>query len=128
MKSKLDNIIGKEVTIGFGRDKNRLVVLCENYGMTFYPSETGIEIGDKEDIVTKITPKNVKLEEYSLAKKNSGEIKIIGFRLGKHRFLSAQYCNDDKGIDLHIVYLPDEQDLEYGGSEFMNQCEGRGMI
>lgn len=120
----LKELIGKKVILGFGSTNERLVLLSDNDGVTFYASDKSIEIAEREEITTEITPTGgVTCEEVDYNKKF-----YLFFKLGRNRFLAAMYYNDDKGINLNISYLPDEQDLEYGTSEFLNKCEGRGIL
>ncbi|MFH1503288.1 MAG: hypothetical protein ABIE36_01370 [Candidatus Diapherotrites archaeon] len=121
---KLKDLIGKKVILGFGNTNERLVLLSGNNGGTFYASNRGIEITEREKITTEITPTGgVVCEEVGYIKNSS-----LFFKLGRNRFLTATYYNDDKGINLRVAYSPDEQDLEYQTSEFLNKCEGRGLI
>ena len=113
-------IVGKEITLGFGANKNRIVLEYEKKRITFYGSDSGLEIGKIEPITTRITPHNVPCNYLFFMKR-----KMLGFQLGRHRFLSACYMGKE---DLHVVYLPDEADLEYRKSEFMNKCEERGWM
>jgi len=123
IEDKLKDIIGEEVIIGFGSNNERLVLLCGKEGMTLYTSNKGIEVGENEKITTKIIPLGIKCERYLVIKNLR-----LSLQLGKHRFLTAVYCNDNKGINLHVIYLPDEKDLKYNTSEFMNKCGNRGLM
>ena len=110
-------IQGKEVTVGFGSDKNRLVVDWGSNGITFYAGEQSIETAEKEPITVKISPPGVGCEEFRFIRKE-GLAMMIFFKLGRHRLLGASYMGEG---DLHIVYLPDEDDIVLGQSEFMSR-------
>jgi hypothetical protein len=112
-------IKGKEVTVGFGSDKNRLVVDWGSGGITFYAGKQSIETAEKEPITVKISPPGVVCEEIGFVKPKDLTT-ILFFRLGRHRFLSASYMGEG---DLHIVYLPDEDDIVLGRSEFMDSIQ-----
>ena len=111
---------GKEIVIGFGNNNGRIVVKYYAGGITFVAGDSGIVIAPQESITTQITPDSVMCDSFFFLHK-----RIVGFQLGRNRFLSASYMG--KG-DLHVCYLPDEADLEYGRSEFMNRCANRGLM
>lgn len=116
----LENLVGRKVTIGFGKDNNRIVIIYGKGGVTVYSSSKGLKFEEKENIKILITPREVECKEAKLIKN-----KMIFLKLGQHRFLSASYI---KKNNLHVVYLPDESDLEYGRSQFMNKCYGKGLM
>ena len=120
----LKELIGKRVILGFGSTNERLVLLSDNDAITFYASDKGIEIAEREEIITEITPTGGVICEEAHYNKNF----YLFFKLGRNRFLAAMYYNDDKGINLSVSYSPDEQDLEYETSKFLNKCEGRSIL
>jgi hypothetical protein len=119
--AEISDIINKEVTIGFGKTPNRIVVNYGKKGFTLYAGDSKIEQAKKERITTRITPFYVKCQHATII----GKSHMISFRLGQNRFLSLQYMQKD---DLHVAYMPDEADLEYGRSPFMKKCSGRGLL
>lgn len=109
-----EKLIGKEVVVGFGADKNRLVVeFSDGGGFTFFATKETIEIAEREAITLKITPPWVVCEDCSLIFPYQ-----IVMKLGRHRFLTA--ISRAEG-DLFVAYLPDKQDIETCSSEFLNQ-------
>ena len=123
----LREIIGREVTIGFGRNEykevniNRIVVLYEGFnngGLTIYAGDKEMTLAEREEMKATITSQEVKCDEL-LLKKN-----IICFQSGRNRMLSVSYTGKD---DLHVVYLPDKSDLENNNSEFLKRAGNRGF-
>jgi hypothetical protein len=117
-------IIGKEITIGFGRladgqvDNNRLVIDKGNgNGVTLFAGKEKIEAAEFEPISIAITPSGIICDDV-------GEMipGYIVFKLGRHRFLAAIF--NKEGV-LRIVYLPDENDYETCSSEFLNRIWGQ---
>ena len=110
----IQSLIGKEIKIGFGRDTNRLAIEWEDSGITFFATKDTIETAEKEPITIGITPGKVVCEE-------AGWLFPYQFllKLGRHRFLTA--ISQVEGI-MRVIYLPDEEDIETGSSEFMRLC------
>lgn len=107
-------LIGEEMTVGFGADKNRLVVeFSDGKGVTFFAGKETVETAEKEPITLKITPPGVVCEEFGYIFPYH-----IFFKLGKHRFLTI--ISRAEG-DLFVAYLPDEHDIETCSSDFLNR-------
>lgn len=108
--------VGREMTIGFGADKNRLVVeFTGGGGVTFFAGKDAVEMAEKEPITLKITPGGVVCEEFGFIFSYQ-----IFMKLGRHRFLTA--ISRAEG-DLFVAYLPDENDIETCSSDFLNQAQ-----
>ena len=103
---------GKKVTVGYGRDENRVVITWNGGGMTFFAGNKGMETAEPEPITLGISPPEVLCEEAGF----SQELKLLFLKLGRNRFLSATYVAEGA---LHVGYLPDEADIEFGTSAFM---------
>ncbi len=111
---------GREIVAGFDESRKNIVVFTDNLSCTLYAGIRGIELGLPLSMGIKITPKNVRCESIGFFNE-----KYLMFQLGRNRGLALNYMGRN---DFHVCYLPDESDLEYGRSEFMGQCDNRGLM
>ncbi len=111
---------GRKVTIGFDATEKKIVLNQGRDTFTFYAGNKGLEMITGGAIKLKITPDEVNLDYVSLIKDN-----VMILVLGENRALSVSYMGID---DIHVCYMPDEADLEYGTSDFMMQCNNRGFM
>ena len=113
-------LLRKEITVGFSKDRKKIVFYTDHVSFALHAKESGIERDRPMPMGIKITPENVKCDYIGLVQN-----KYLIFGLGQNRSLTLGHLAKD---EIRVTYLPDEADLEYGRSEFMIKCKNRGLI
>ena len=129
MKKLLKSFVGKNLKISLDKNTKLMVYVGKSTKpIIFCAGDKGIEIIiDNRIAGVMITPyQGVKCIEASYTKNKYRE--YLWFKLGRNRFLTATYLNDEIGKELGIAYMPDESDLENDKSDFLKKCTGRGLL
>lgn len=119
-KELKEMLIGKEITAGFTNNRKSVVVYTDNYSLLFCSGQNGLEMGIPKRMGIKITPERVRCDSIGLI-----QDRYLILKLGSNRGLALSYLGKN---NLSVIYSPDEADLEYNRSEFMQKCEGRGLL
>lgn len=121
IKKELKELILKQkIDAGFSGNGKKITIYTPNCSFTLCSGKNGLEMGIPLPMEIEITPKQVICNYVGLLGNN-----YLLMGLGRNRALAIQ-SSGRKG--LNVTYLPDEADLEYGRSEFMNRCENRGLM
>ena len=106
-------IQGKEITVGLGRDRNRVVIKWKGGGATFFAGKHGIEIAEEEPITVRI---GLPLD---ICKEFGFTPRTLFIRMNLYRTLIGAYTGQG---EWNIVYQPDEDDI---GSEILEPLTKR---